>query len=335
VVTAGVQKLYAGNDRSIWEETHDSPDLSAWGCKHRSVVLYIILAVMAAGLAAVPLIGRPRTPRSPSRRWSSRSTGPAQRVTRWQPSGRQDRGEAPETPQIPLLDYINTYSRPGLRDRHRRAPQEPPPKSPVLDILYQVAKRSGTFSTRSPERSVRGLFFRRRSTGRVSSRLRLHRPDTTQQNSKRLDRDARRRLLRVYDVAKVVLVGDQPEKCSSVLAQKARHARGLAPDWCSTACWQNALRPGGSVETPPTGLCRWRDPVHRAERVGPFRSSRRQGVPSSGTSSTCVGGTDPPRFNRVRTTGSSAVEVGGRHVQSRHRPRLGRALDTELKAIEA
>ena len=161
--------------------------------------------------------------------------------------------------------------------------------------------------------------------------------DYTPAELKRVAEDARRRLLRVKDVSKVVLVGERPEKVFVEFSHQKLATLGVSPQQVFESLRrQNAVTPAGSVETPTDRVYVRVDgpfaaaekvkavPVHaggKVFRVGDIADVRR-------------GYEDPPTFT-VRHNGKPAVEVAVADAPGGNVLTLGRALEAELRAIEA
>ena len=154
---------------------------------------------------------------------------------------------------------------------------------------------------------------------------------------KRIVEDAHRRLLRVKDIDKVVLVGVQPEKVFVEFSHKKLATLGVTPQQVFDSLRrQNAVAAAGSVETPTDRVYVRVDgpfaavdkvravPVHaggRVFRVGDIAEVRR-------------GYEDPPTFT-MRHNGKSAVGLAIAMTKGGNVLHLGEALETELKAIQA
>src|SRR5262249_40285956 len=136
-------------------------------------------------------------------------------------------------------------------------------------------------------------------------------PDYSPAELKRLARDARRRLLRVKDVSKVVLVGDRPEKVFVEFSHKKLATLGVSPQQVFDSLRrQNALVPAGSVETSTDGVyVRVEGPVTAVERVRavPVQAGGRV-FQIGDIADVRRGYEDPPTFT-VRHNGKPAVEV--------------------------
>src|SRR5204862_3454479 len=112
--------------------------------------------------------------------------------------------------ETPSLDSLRTYALPGRAVVTVQLRNDPPPKA-VPDVWYQVRKKVGDIKHTLPE-GVRGPFLDDEYGDVYVAVYAFTGADYSPAELKRTAEDARRRLLRVKDVDKVVLVGERPEK---------------------------------------------------------------------------------------------------------------------------
>jgi len=309
------------------------PNLSAWAVKHSAVVLYLMLASGAAGVYAYLGMGRAEDPSFTIKTmvvtadWPGATSDEVQRQV-------ADKLEE-KLQETPYLDYLRTYSLPGRAVVTVQLRTDTPPKA-VPDIWYQVRKKVGDIKHTLPE-GVRGPFLDDEYGDVYVAVYAFTGTDYSPAELKRIAEDARRRLLRVKDVNKVVLVGERPEKVFVEFSHQKLATLGVAPqEVFESLKRQNAITPAGSVETPTDRVyVRVEGPFSAAEkvravpvyaagkvfRVGDIAEVRR-------------GYEDPPTFT-VRHNGKPAVEVAVAMSPGGNVLTLGRALETELAAIQA
>lgn len=308
-------------------------NLSRWAVQHPAVVLYLILAAGAAGLYAYLGMGRAEDPSFTIKTmvvtaaWPGATSDEVQRQV-------ADKIEE-KLQETPYLDYLRTYSLPGRAVVTVQLRNDTPPKA-VPDIWYQVRKKVGDIRHTFPE-GVVGPFLDDEYGDVYVAVYAFTGADYTPAELKRLAEDARRRLLRVKDVSKVVLVGERPEKVFVEFSHKKLATLGVPPQQVFDSLRrQNAVAPAGSVETPT-------DRVYvRVE--GPFAAVEKvQAVPIHAggkvfrlgdIADVRRGYEDPPTFT-VRHNGKPAVEVAVAMRAGGNVLTLGRALDAELAGIEA
>jgi multidrug efflux pump len=309
------------------------PNLSAWAVKHSAVVLYLILAAGAAGVYAYLGMGRAEDPSFTIKTmvvtadWPGATSDEVQRQV-------ADKIEE-KLQETPYLDYLRTYSLPGRAVVTVQLRTDAPPKA-VPDAWYQVRKKVGDIKHTLPE-GVRGPFLDDEYGDVYVAVYAFTGADYSPAELKRIAEDARRRLLRVKDVNKVVLVGERPEKVFVEFSHKKFATLGVTPQQVFESLGrQNAVAPAGSVETPTDRVYVRVDgpfaavekvravPVHaggKVFRVGDIADVRR-------------GYEDPPTFT-VRHNGKPAVEVAVAMSPGGNVLTLGRALEAEFRAIEA
>ncbi|AWM39379.1 Cobalt-zinc-cadmium resistance protein CzcA [Gemmata obscuriglobus] len=308
-------------------------NLSRWAVQHPAVVLYLILAAGAAGLYAYLSMGRAEDPSFTIKTmvvtaaWPGATSDEVQRQV-------ADKIEE-KLQETPYLDYLRTYSLPGRAVVTVQLRNDTPPKA-VPDIWYQVRKKVGDIRHTFPE-GVVGPFLDDEYGDVYVAVYALTGADYTPAELKRLAEDARRRLLRVKDVSKVVLVGERPEKVFVEFSHKKLATLGVPPQQVFDSLRrQNAVAPAGSVETPT-------DRVYvRVE--GPFAAVEKvQAVPVHAggkvfrlgdIAEVRRGYEDPPTFT-VRHNGKPAVEVAVAMRAGGNVLTLGRALDAELAGVGA
>jgi multidrug efflux pump len=308
-------------------------NLSAWAVKHPSVVLYLMFTAGAAGVYAYLGMGRAEDPSFTIKTmvvtadWPGATSDDVKRQV-------ADRIEE-KLQEIQYLDYLKTYCLPGRAVITIQLRNDTPPKA-VPDLWYQVRKKVGDIKHTLPE-GVIGPFLDDEYGDVYVAVYAFTGSDYTPAELKRLAQDARRRLLRVKDVSKVTFVGVQPEKVFVEFSHKKLATLGVTLQQVFDSLRrQNAVVPAGSVETPTDRVYVRVEgsfsapekvmavPVHaggRVFQVGDIAEVQR-------------GYEDPPTFT-VRHNGKSAVEVAVAMSKGGNVLALGRALDAELKAIEA
>src|SRR6188768_3943277 len=126
----------------------NTPNVSAWAVKHPAVVLYLILAVGAAGLYAYLGMGRAEDPSFTIKTtvitvdWPGATSDEVQRQV-------ADKIEE-KLQETPNLDYVRTYSLPGKAVITVQLRNDTPPEA-VPDVWYQVRKKVGDIKHTLPE----------------------------------------------------------------------------------------------------------------------------------------------------------------------------------------
>jgi multidrug efflux pump len=222
------------------------PNVSEWGLRHQSFVLFLIVALGIAGAYSYVRLGQAEDPEFTFKVMVVRTLWPGAtaREVEQQVTERLER----KIQETPWFDYTRSYSKPGESLIFVILKDYTPPRA-VPDAWYQVRKKVGDVRHTLPE-GVRGPFFNDEfgdtfgtvyaftSDGYTFAELRDY-----------VDR-VRNELLRVPDVAKIDLIGDQEEKVYVEISHRKLATLGIDPAQIfQVLAAQNSLVPAGSYET--------------------------------------------------------------------------------------
>lgn len=223
-------------------------NLSDWAIRHRSFVVYLMVAAAIAGLWAYTSLGREEDPPFTIKTmviktmWPGADTNDTvEQVT--------DRIEK-KLEELPNLDYVKSYTKPGesvvfvnLKDTVGAADVQP--------LWYQVRKKMDDIKSTMPS-GVQGPFYNDEFGDTYSLIYALSSDGLSHRQLKDLASGLRAEFLRVPDVAKVDLVGQQDEKIYLEFSTQKVAALGLDVGTLSQALQaQNALTPSGTVDSGP------------------------------------------------------------------------------------
>ena len=222
-------------------------NLSAWALRHRALVVFMIAAILTAGIASYFSLGRSEDPKYTVKTMiiSVALPGASAREMETQVTDEIER----VLQEAPNFDYVTSYSRPGeatlfatLRDDTR--PQDVP------DSWYQMRKRVGDLAPRLPP-GTRGPFFNDDFGDTFGSVYAFRADGFSDGDMKQVLLAVRQRLLRLPDVAKVELSGVQDERFYVEFSHFRLATLGIAPAQIFESLRrQNALAPSGTIETP-------------------------------------------------------------------------------------
>jgi len=308
-------------------------NLSQWAITHRALVLFMILVLGAAGTYSYFNLGRAEDPSFTIKvmvinvAWPGATADEMQRQV-------ADKIEK-KLQELPYLDRVESYSTPGvsfiqvyLRDF------TPPPQ--VKGLWYQVRKKVGDIRGDLPENII-GPNFNDEFGDVYSAIYMLSADGLSLADLKARAEDMRQRLLRVPNVNKVDLIGEQPEKIFIEFSHAKLATLGISPQQIfESAAKQNAVVAGGSVDTSAdrinlrvTGAFSGVDaiasvPVQangRVFRLGDIATVKR-------------GYQDPPLF-LVREGGKPALGLGVSMQDGANIVTLGKDLNAAMEAIKA
>ena len=147
------------------------PNLSDWALKHRSFIVFAMIAITVAGLMSYNRLGRNEDPAFTFRTMIVQAAWPGATLddTLAQVTERLER----KLQETKGLDYIRSYTSPGLTTIFVNL-KGSTSASAVPDIWYQVRKNVGDIRRTLPS-GVVGPGFQRRLRRHLRPHLRLHR----------------------------------------------------------------------------------------------------------------------------------------------------------------
>ena len=221
-------------------------NLSAWALRHRSFVVYCMIAVMAAGLLSYYRLGRNEDPAFTFRTMVVQAAWPGATLeeTLDQVTERLER----QLKETPNLDFLRSYTSAGITTIFVNLKGSTPPGE-VPDIWYHVRKNIGDIRHTLPS-GVVGPGF----NDEFGDTFGIIYGFTADGFSHRELRDyveaIRTRLLHVADVSKVDIIGAQDEKI--IVEFSTEKLAGLGLDRASLIAAlqaQNAVSPAGTLQT--------------------------------------------------------------------------------------
>lgn len=220
-------------------------NLSQWAINHRALVLFLMMLIGGAGLYSYSNLGRAEDPSFTIKTMVVSVGWPGATATEIQQQA-ADKIEK-KLQELPFLDRIETYARPGVAFI-RLTLRDTTPPSKVKDLWYEVRKKVGDIRGDLPQGIVGGF---NDEYGDVYSALYMMTADgLTPAQLKQRAEDIRQRLLRVADVNKVDIIGSQPEKIFIEFSHAKLATLGVTTQQIfDSVARQNAVVSGGSVET--------------------------------------------------------------------------------------
>jgi multidrug efflux pump len=308
-------------------------NLSEWAITHRALVLFMILVLGAAGVYSYLSLGRAEDPSFTIKTMIVNVAWPGATATEMQTQV-ADKIEK-KLQELAYIDRVESYSQPGVSFIQVFLIDQTPPAK-VKELWYQVRKKVGDIRGDLPA-GVNGPYFNDEYGDVYSNIYMLSGEGLSFADLKARAEDIRQRLLRVPNVNKVDLIGEQPQKIFIELSHEKLAMLGITPQQIfDGVAKQNTVTSGGSVDTAAdrinlrvTGAFSGVDaiaavPVQvdgRIFRLGDIATVKR-------------GYQDPPSFI-VREGGKPALGIGVSMQDGANLIKLGDDLKAAMAAITA
>jgi len=220
-------------------------NLSEWAITHRALVLFMIMILGAAGAYSYFALGRAEDPTFTIKTmvinvsWQGATASEMQTQV-------ADKIEK-KIQELPYLDRIESYAQPGIAFIQVTLKDTTPPAR-VKDLWYQVRKKVGDI--KDLPAGITGPNFNDEYGDVYSSIYMLTADGLSLADLKARAEDIRQRLLRVPDVNKVDILGEQPQKIFIEFSHSKLATLGITPQQIfESVAKQNAVVAGGSVDT--------------------------------------------------------------------------------------
>jgi multidrug efflux pump len=304
-------------------------NVSEWGLRHPSLVLYLLVVLTAIGLYSYTNLGQSEDPPFTFKVMVVRSEWPGASA---EEVASQVTDKLQEVAQI---DVVRSYSRPGesmvfFLVKDSTSPREIP------EVWYQVRKKVGDIRHTLPQ-GVVGPTFNDEFGDTYGNIFALLGDGLDYAELKRYAEAIRSELLDVPDVAKVSFFGEQPQRVFIELSNTKLATFGVSVrDMVGALAGQNTMAAAGFFETADERV--WLRPSGTFEDLGAIRDTV---IRASGRSfrlgdvaEVRRGFADPPR-ERMRFMGREAFGIGVSMRAGGDIIALGRHLDEAVARIEA
>jgi multidrug efflux pump len=307
-------------------------NLSEWALTHQTLVLYFMVVLAFVGVGSFLRLGQAEDPDFTFKLMVVRTMWPgasAEDVERQL----TDKIEK-KLQETPHLDFLRSYSKPGesvvfvfVKDSSR--PDE------IRDTWYQVRKKIGDVRGTLPQ-GIQGPFFNDEFGDTFGNIYAITGEGFTYAQLKETADQVRNQLLRVKDVAKVDLIGEQDEKIFVELANAKLATIGIEPAVVFAAlAQQNAVTATGSFETPTDRIfIRASGALDSVESVKSIAIRANGRLFQLGDVATVYRGFVDPAQPRMRFMGKEAIGVAVSMVPRGDIIALGKALDAQVGRIE-
>ncbi len=222
------------------------PNLSEWGLKRPSLVVFLMIVAVAAGALSFLRLGRGEDPAITIRTMIVAAAWPGATVeeTLKQVTERLER----TLQETKHLDTVRSYTTAGQTTIFVDLKQSAPPAE-IADVWYQVRKNIGDMRGTLPQ-GVLGPFFNDDFGDTFGIIYAFTTDGFTFRELRDYVEDARARLLHVKDVSKIEVLGAQDEQI--YLEFDTQKLAGLRLDYgniVATLQAQNLIRPAGVIQT--------------------------------------------------------------------------------------
>ncbi|SFW27132.1 efflux RND transporter permease subunit [Nitrosovibrio sp. Nv17] len=308
-------------------------NLSEWALAHRAFTSFLMAMLLLGGLFAYSRLGQREDPEYTFRVMIVKTLYPGAMAheVEWQVTDRLEK----KIQELPNLDFIRSYSKPGESVLFITPREDVPPRD-IPGLWYQVRKKIGDIRTTLPP-GVEGPFFNDEFGDTYSFIYAFSGEGFNYAELKTLVDSARQQILRVDDVEKVDLIGDQDERIYVEFEDKKLARLGLDAIGVTKAFKaQNDMAPAGILTTSRHDLSLRisgsfdsvddisRLPLRLGEatfRIQDFATVRR-------------GYVDPPRF-KMRFNRREVIGIGITMNRKGDIQRLGAALADSIQHIRA
>ena len=308
-------------------------NLSQFAINHRALVLFMILVLGGAGVFAFVKLGRAEDPSFTikimvvSVAWPGATAGEMQEQV-------ADPIEK-KLQELPFLDRVESYSQPGVSFIQVLLSDRTPP-SRVKDLWYQVRKKVGDIRADLPAGIIGPAF--NDEYGDVYSAIYMLTADGLNFAAlKARAEDLRQALLRVADVNKVDIIGEQRQKIYIEFSHAKLATLGVsAQQIFDSVARQNAVVAGGAIETSADRInVRVSGGFSAVEAIAAVPVQAGGRAFRLGDIATVKRGYEDPPTLLVREGGKPAIGLGVAMQDGANIITLGQNLKAAMKAIMA
>lgn len=307
-------------------------NLSEWALRHQPLILYLIIILGVIGAASYGRLGQSEDPPFTFKFMTIRTIWPGASVTDvdQQLTERLEK----KLQEVPNINFLRSYSRPG-ESLIFFAISDAAPASAVPETQYQVRKRIGDIRQSLPQGAI-GPLFNDEFGDTFGNIFALTGEGFSYADKKIYIDRLRRELLRVPDVSKVDIIGEQEEKIYIELSNIKLATLGIDGATIITAMQaQNAVAPGGTFETATDKIfVRTTGALNSVEAIRNFTLRANGHVFKIGDIATVKRGYIDPPFSKMRYMGREAMGLGVSMRQGGDIISLGKHLDKALHTLE-
>ena len=307
-------------------------NMSEWALKHQSFVLFLVVVLGFIGIFSYTKLGQSEDPPFTFKVMTVRTgwPGATAREVEQQVTERVEK----KLQELPELNFVRSFSRPG-ESLVFVAIKDSIPAKQVPDVYYQIRKKIGDIRGQLPQGIV-GPSFNDEFGDTYGNIYAVTGDGFTYAEIKDYSDKLKKELLRIPDVAKVELIGEQDEKIFVEIANTKVANLGLDVNTIlGVLQQQNAMTPAGAFETATDRVyMRVSGDFESLESVRniPIRANGR--TFRLGDIATVTRGYADPPVSKMRYMGHEALGIGVSMQKGGDIISLGKNLDRELARIE-
>lgn len=307
-------------------------NLSTWALKNQVLVLYFIILTLIAGAFAYTHLGQSEDPPFTFKVMLIRSSWPgasAQEVEQQITDKIEEKLQ-----EIPSIDYTSSYSRPGesvvfivIRDDTF--------SEKIPELWYQVRKKIGDIRHTFP-RDLQSLTFNDEFSDVYGTMYAITADGLNPQQLKRQAEWVRARLLKLPDVEKVDLFGEQAQKIIIEISNQKLTSLGISPAQLAQILQQqNTVIGAGTFDAGPERIrldVSGRLQTLEDLRQLPIRAGQQN--LTLGDIATIKRGYANPPAQRIHYNGQPALLIGVSMQQGGDVVSLGKAMQHTIKQVQ-
>jgi multidrug efflux pump len=308
-------------------------NLSEWAIANRPLVLYFIVVLGIVGFFSWGQLGQSEDPPFTFKIMTVRMLWPGASAAEVEQQVTEKIEK--KLQEVPNYDFMRSYSRPGESNIFFFV-KDSAPSSQVPETQYQVRKRVGDIRHTLPQGTL-GPFFNDEFGDTFGNIFALTGDGFSYADLKTYADRLRREILRLPDVAKVEILGEQEEKIFIEVSNAKLATLGVDGGTILQALQQqNAVAPAGSFETPTDRIyIRTSGEFNSVEAVRDFTLRANNRVFKIGDVAEVRKGFADPPFSKMRFHGKDALGLGVAMRQGGDIIALGRNLDNIVHKLEA
>jgi multidrug efflux pump len=307
-------------------------NLSEWALAHRGLVLYFMIATAILGAFSYTRLGQSEDPPFTFKVMVVRTLWPGAtaREVEQKVTERIER----KLQELEGLETVRSYSRPGESQVFVIIDGSVPARE-LPEVFYQVRKKVGDVRNQLPD-GIRGPFFNDEFGDTFGNVYALHGEGFSYAELKDYADEIRRRLLRVRDVAKVDIIGEQEEKIWIELSSTKLATLAIElPELVAVLQSQNAVAPAGYFETPTDRVyLRVEGAFSEVDEVSDLEVRVQGRTFRLGDIARVWRGYADPPGPKMRVMGRDALGLGVSMKKGGDIVALGKRLDAEVERIE-